>query len=66
MSENKREVRLDAELCRMAEERFRSRFANVEELLTFALQELLRDDAAQMDRDEQRMIEERLKDLGYI
>ncbi len=66
MSENKRVVQLDAELCRMAEERFRSRFANVEELLTFAMRELLRDEAAQMDRDEQRMIEERLKDLGYI
>jgi hypothetical protein len=66
MSEETREVRLDSELCRTAEERFRSRFASVEELLTFVLRELLRDDAAQMDRDEQRMIEERLKDLGYI
>ena len=66
MSENTREVHLNTELCRRAEERFRSRFTNVEELLTFVLQDLLRDDAAQMDRDEQRMIEERLKDLGYI
>ncbi len=66
MSENVREVRLDGELCRVAEERFRSRFASVEELLTFVLQELLRDDAAKMNRDELRMIEERLKGLGYI
>jgi hypothetical protein len=66
MSENVREVRLDRELCRVAEERFRSRFASVEELLTFVLQELLRDDAAKMNRDELRMIEERLKGLGYI
>jgi hypothetical protein len=27
---------------------------------------LLRDDAAQMDQSEQRIIEQRLKDLGYI
>jgi len=66
MAENLREVRLDSELCRAAEERFHARFASVEELLTFVLQELLRDDAAKMDRDEQRMIQDRLKDLGYI
>jgi len=66
MAENLREVRLNSELCRVAEERFRSRFANVEELLTFVLQELLRDDAAKMNRDELRMLEERLKGLGYI
>jgi hypothetical protein len=38
----------------------------LEQFLTFVLQELLRDDAAQMDQAEQRIIEERLKDLGYI
>jgi len=38
----------------------------LEQFLTFVLQELLRDDVAQMDQAEQRIIEERLKDLGYI
>ena len=66
MAENLREVRLDGELCRAAEERYKARFTSVEELLTHVLRELLRDDAAKMDRDEQRMIQERLKDLGYI
>ena len=48
MADNLREVRLNSELCRAAEERFRSRFPSVEELLTFVLQELLRDDSAKM------------------
>ena len=40
--------------------------AALEELLVFVLRELLRDQAAQMDQAEQRVIEQRLKDLGYI
>jgi hypothetical protein len=66
MSNSMREVQLPAELCLTAEERYGARFGNVEQLLTFVLQELLRDDAAQMDQAEQRIIEERLKDLGYL
>jgi len=30
------------------------------------LRELLRDESTQMDQAEQRVIEQRLKDLGYI
>jgi len=66
MPENRREVRLPAQLCEAAERRFAERFGSVEELLTFVLQNLLRDDVAQMDQAEQRLIEERLRDLGYI
>ena len=66
MPENRREVSLPAQLCETAEQRFAERFGNVEELLTFVLQKLLRDDATQMDQAEQRLIEERLRDLGYI
>jgi hypothetical protein len=66
MSNGMREVQLPAELCKTAEERFGARFGSLEQFLTFVLQELLRDDAAQMDQAEQRIIEERLKDLGYL
>lgn len=66
MSSDVREVRLPAELCNNAERRFAARFGNVEELLTFVLRELLRDEASQMDEAERRVIEQRLKDLGYI
>ena len=66
MSSDVREVRLPDELCNEAERRFGARFGSLEELLVFVLRELLRDQAAQMDQAEQRVIEKRLKDLGYI
>ncbi len=66
MSSDLREVRLPDELCHEAERRFSARFGSLEELLVFVLRELLRDQAAQMDQAEQRVIEKRLKDLGYI
>jgi hypothetical protein len=66
MSDRMREVKLPADLCQNAERRFGARFGSLEQFLVFVLQELLRDDAAQMDRAEQRIIEERLRDLGYI
>jgi len=65
MSSDVREVRLPAQLCIDAERRFAPRFGSVEELLVHVLQELLRDKAAQMDESERRVIEQRLKDLGY-
>ena len=60
------EVRLPAELCKSALQRFGSRFNSIEELVSFVLQEFLRGDAMKMDEAEQRMLEARLKDLGYI
>jgi hypothetical protein len=61
-----REVRLPADLCAAAEKKFGQRFANLEELLTFILRDLSRDDASQLDEAEQRLVEERLRELGYL
>ena len=61
-----RELRLPSNLCERVEQRFGSRFDNLEEFLTRVLVELLRDDSAQMDEAEQRLIEKRLQDLGYL
>lgn len=66
MPEKTVEVRLPSELCESALQRFGSRFNNIEELVSFVLQEILRSDAVKMDEAEQRMLEARLKDLGYI
>jgi hypothetical protein len=66
MDEIRREVGLSVSLCEAAEAKFGSRFGGLELFLDFVLQELVRDDAAQMDQDEQRVVEQRLKDLGYI
>jgi hypothetical protein len=61
-----REVKLSADLCQKVEQLYEKRFGTLEQFLTFVLQELSRDDAAQADQAEQQIIEERLKDLGYI
>jgi Arc/MetJ-type ribon-helix-helix transcriptional regulator len=61
-----RNIALPEQLCRAAEERFSHRFGSLEEFLTAALNELLRDDALRMDEREQQIVEERLKALGYV
>lgn len=61
-----RTVNLPAELCVRAEEKFGEKFGSLEKLLEYVLRDLLRDDAAQADEGEQRIIEQRLKELGYL
>jgi hypothetical protein len=65
MSES-REIRLPADLYAAAEEKFGSTFGSVDELVIFLLQQLIRRDTAEMDRADQAVVEERLRDLGYI
>ena len=66
MPDSTRDVRLPSKLCETVEHRFGARFGTLEDLLIHVLEELVRDDPSQMDREEQRIIEERLKDLGYV
>jgi hypothetical protein len=54
------------DLCVEAERQFGGRFDNLEALLTFILQEITKVDASLLDQAEERMIERRLKDLGYL
>ena len=61
-----RTVTLPAELCAQAEKRFGEKFSSLEQLLEYVLRDLVRDDTAQADEGEQRMIEQRLRDLGYL
>ena len=61
MSSDLREVRLPAELCNEAERRFAGASAVWRNFWYFVLRELLRDEAAQMDQAEQRVIEQRLR-----
>jgi hypothetical protein len=61
-----RAVNLTADLCAQAEQRFGAKFGSVEQLLEFVLRDLLRDDASRADEHEQRLIEQRLRDLGYL
>jgi hypothetical protein len=65
MSES-REIRLPADLCAAAEKKFGGRFHSVDELVAFLLQELIREDTLDLDREDQAIVEQRLRDLGYI
>lgn len=65
MSET-RTVQLPADLCAVAEKKFSHTFASLEELLTFILQDVVRDEAIKSDQAEERLVEERLKELGYL
>lgn len=66
MTEPVRDVRLPDGLCAAAEQKFSAQFGSLEALLVFLLREALRDDVAALDQNEQRIVEERLRDLGYI
>jgi hypothetical protein len=64
--EELKDVRLPADLCAAVEKKFAQTFPNLDELLTFVLRELSRDEAAQLDEAEQRLVEQRLRELGYL
>ena len=61
-----RSIRVPEELCQEAENWIKGRFENLEALITFALQELVKADSSRLDRQEEDMIQQRLRDLGYI
>lgn len=60
-----RQVQLPEELCAAAERKFAQQFGSLEELLAFILRDLSNDDSA-LQEAEERMVEERLRELGYI
>jgi hypothetical protein len=60
-----RSLQLPGELCRAAEEKFGKKYGGLESFLEFVLRELVRDETP-LDESEQRVIEQRLKDLGYL
>jgi hypothetical protein len=66
MTAGLRQVSLPEDLCSAAEELYGKRFPSLEELIVFLLEEVTRQDAIGLDQEEQRLIEERLKDLGYM
>ena len=61
-----REVRLPSDLCEAVEKKYAQQFNNVEELLEFVLRDLARDEAAKADQREQDLVEQRLRELGYL
>jgi hypothetical protein len=44
----------------------KGRFESFEALIIFALQEIIKDDGARIDQQEEEMVQQRLRDLGYL
>lgn len=61
-----RNVALPEQLCKLAEQKYAHRFGSIEELVAEMLRELVRDDAIKMDQNEAKIVEDRLKALGYV
>lgn len=66
LTDQYRTLRLPDDLCAEAEKWMAGRFDNLESLLGFLLVELLKNDAARFDQVEEQIVEQRLRDLGYI
>lgn len=61
-----RQVELPSDLCTQLEKLFGSQFGSLEELLLFVLQELAQLQATDADQQELALVEQRLRDLGYL
>ena len=66
LSNQHRTVQLPEELCREAESWLRGRFDNLESLLALILEEIVKDESGELDLREEEIVQQRLKDLGYI
>jgi hypothetical protein len=61
-----RNVSVPEDLCAAAEEKFGQSFGGLQEFIVFLLRELVNDQAGSMDEAEQRLVEQRLRELGYL
>ncbi len=61
-----RTVHLPEDLCAAAEKWTPKRFESLEALLRFLLAEIVKEDGSKLDQAEEQMIQDRLRDLGYI
>jgi hypothetical protein len=61
-----RTVQLREELCVRAETWLKGRFDSLEGLLSFLLEEIIKEEGAKLDQREEEIVQQRLRDLGYI
>lgn len=61
-----RTLQLPNSICEAAEKKYGSRFENIETFLVFVLKELTDDTTRKADEAELQLVEERLRDLGYL
>ena len=59
-------MQLHEELCVRAETWLKGRFDSLEGLLSFLLEEIIKEEGAKLDQREEDIVQQRLRDLGYI
>jgi len=61
-----RTLQLPEDLCASVERWMAGRFPDLESLVTFVLNEIMKDDGSKLDEQEEQLVQQRLRDLGYI
>jgi hypothetical protein len=61
-----RTLNLSEDLCAAAEKCLTGRFDSLEALFIFLLEEIAKDETARFDAADEKIIEQRLRDLGYL
>ena len=61
-----RTLQLPADVCAQADQWLNGRFDNIEALIDFLLREIMKDDGSTLDQREEEIVQQRLRDLGYI
>ncbi len=61
-----RDIRLPEGLCADTEKWLEGKFDSLESFLVVLLQEITKNDGRKFDEAEQQLVEQRLKDLGYM
>lgn len=61
-----RTVQLPEDLCVEAEKWMAGRFTGLEELVAFLLREIIQDEDNKLDQQEEELVQQRLRDLGYM
>ena len=61
-----RTLQMPEDICAKAETWMSGRFATIEAFVEFLLREVMREDDSKLNEEEERMVQERLRDLGYI
>ncbi len=61
-----RTVQLPEEVCADAEKWLAGRFDSLECLISFLLREIVKDEGGKLDRREEKIVQQRLRDLGYL
>lgn len=61
-----RQIELPEDLCRRVEQLYANQFPGLEACLSFVLENLINDQSASLDMAEERLVKQRLRDLGYV